>query len=176
MKRGKRYTTRPIHIEGDIAYVTLTKGYVAIIDATDAPLVENVNWHALTGSRKQKRNQIYAARSAIVDGRSRCILLHRIIMGDPEGLSVDHVDGDGLNCRRANLRVCTHQQNLQNSPRSRRNTAGVKGATLRGDKFEATIQTGGITYYLGKYDTKAEASAAYQGVASVLFGRFARAA
>lgn len=167
---------RPVEIVGDIAMVTLTKDHVAIIDAADVGLVAGRNWHALTGSRREARRNVYAARSEIVGGRSRCILLHRLLTDCPEGFDVDHIDGDGLNCRRSNLRICTHQENVRNSRRSRRNKTDAKGVSRRGDRFTACIETDGRSIYLGIYDTQAEAAAAYQGAASVLFGEFARVA
>ena len=47
---------RPIRIEGDVAYVPLTKGYEAIIDVEDVPLVEGRNWHAHVVRKKDRKN------------------------------------------------------------------------------------------------------------------------
>lgn len=74
---------------------------VAVVDDEDAELAR-LRW-SLGGNGYVLRRE----------GR-RFVYLHRAIMGHPEGLEVDHEDGDPLNCCRSNLRVATHQQNLQN--------------------------------------------------------------
>ena len=98
---------RPIRIEGQVAYVPLTKGYEAVIDATDAPLVEGWNWRAMV-----KKHTVYAVRGEwLGQGEWRTISIHRVILNPPDGLLVDHRDGNGLLNQRFNLRGATPSQN-----------------------------------------------------------------
>jgi hypothetical protein len=170
-KKYERRDLRPIRIEGRVAYVTLTKGYEAIIDAADVPLVRGWNWHASVAGKL-----VYAARSATIEGKRRMILMHRVIANAPSDRDVDHRRGIGLDNRKRNLRIATPSQNLGNSRGSSTSMLGVKGVHFHAGKYEAAIEKDGARYYLGRFETLGEASAAYQGAARVLFGEFARAA
>jgi hypothetical protein len=99
---------KPIRIEGNLAYVTLTRGYHAVIDAADVSIVAGYNWYA-TG----KGHCVYGCRGDYSGEVRRTVLMHRAILGEVSGMSVDHCDGDGLNNRRANLRLATHAQNMR---------------------------------------------------------------
>lgn len=100
--------------------------------------------------------------------------MHRLIVNSQPGREVDHVDGDGLNNRRNNLRPCSKSENLRNSRRRRRQTDLAKGVKGRGGVFQARIFIGSRELHLGTFDTAAEASAAYLGAAVVIAGDFAR--
>ena len=66
---------RPIQIDGDVAYVTLTKGYTAVVDAVDVPLISSGNWHAVEIHRN-----VYAMRNVIdKEGRRTGLLMHRVL-------------------------------------------------------------------------------------------------
>lgn len=164
---------RPIRIEGDVAYVPLTKGYTAIIDAADAHLVEGANWYANVQS-----HTVYAARNVYSNGSSHAVLVHRVIMDAPADLKVDHINGDALDNRRSNLRLATHAQNLHNQRLSTRNTCGFKGVwwdNLRG-KWKAGIRLGGKHHHLGYHRTAEAAHAAYTKASAELHGEFGRVA
>ncbi|WP_312011350.1 MULTISPECIES: AP2 domain-containing protein [unclassified Bradyrhizobium] len=168
---------RPITIEGDIARVPLTKGYVAIIDAADVDLVDGYNWHAST---HPNGTTVYACRKERDGaGKWRVIRLHRAILGvtDPE-IEVDHKDLAGLNCRRANLRECSHAKNQRNRRMHRNNASGLKGASwdARRRKWRAHIEVSGLKKHLGYFDTPEAAHAAYCAAATDVHGEFARAA
>jgi len=164
---------RPVRIEGNLAYVTLTQGYNAVIDATDAPLVVQFNWCAAVG-----RNTVYAKRTDHSGSKSRLVLMHRIIVGDPKGLEVDHRDGDGLNNRRSNLREATKTQNRRNQRTSRANTSGFKGVSY--DAWNRTWQAGisinGKSKRLGSFPTPEAAYVAYCKASAELHGEFGRVA
>lgn len=162
---------RQIRIVGQIAYVPLTRGFEATIDASDVPLVEGRCWHALPRGRS-----VYAARSDFIDGRVVMVLMHRLIMAPPAGTDVDHADTDGLNNRRGNMRCCTRQENQRNKRTSTNNSLGVKGTFPRGRRFGACIEQDGRSIHLGLYDTLPEARAAYRAATKIMFGRFARLA
>jgi hypothetical protein len=165
-------SARPIRIEGDAAYVPLTKGYEAIIDAADVPLVEGVNWFAVV-----QLSAVYAQRSARrVNGKRKAVLLHRVIMDAPDGLEVDHVNGDGLDNRRSNLRLATRSENQHNRRVQNNNTSGFKGVSWhkRDLKWYARIGLDGRRKLLGFFDTPEAAYAAYVEASTRLHGDFAR--
>lgn len=96
---------RPIRVDGQVAYVPLTKGYTAIIDAADLPLVDGVNWGAMEKRRPDGTiRAVYAKNSGTKRGT---IFMHRLLVAASESEEVDHVDCDGLNNRRINLRIAT---------------------------------------------------------------------
>lgn len=152
---------RGVRVEGVVAYVTLTKGYEAIIDAADAVMVGKYNWHA----RVQKRT-VYAARnSRSSDGSPlQCIMLHRAIMRPPDHMQVDHISGDGLDCRRSNLRLATPTQNCRNARKRLDNKSGFKGVSWHSQrkKWVSQISDGSRRLHLGLFETPEEAHEAYK--------------
>jgi hypothetical protein len=162
---------RPIRIEGDVAYVTLTKGYVAIIDAADVSLVDGWNWYA-----QPSGHTAYAMRTFQYDGRSRGIIMHREIMDSPPHMQVDHINGNGLDNRRENLRLATVAQNQHNQGLSIKNTSGFKGVSWHKATggWQAKIKFEGKRIWLGSYDTPEEAAAAYAAASEKFHGEFGR--
>lgn len=162
---------RPIRIEGDVAYVPLTKGYEAIIDTADVPLVDGVNWCATV-----HHSAVYAVRTDLISGRPRRVYMHRIII-PCEGLEVDHVDWNGLNNRRNNLRAATTSQNQYNQRLAKHNTSGFKGVSWnkRREKWRAQIRAGGTRLDLGLFPTREDAHAAYAKASAELHGQFSHA-
>jgi len=149
--------------------VPLTRGLEATIDAADVGLVEGFNWYALV----TQYGHAYAMRAQVIDGHRTSILMHRLIVEASTEDEVDHIDGDGLNNRRSNLRTCTPRQNSANQRVMRRNKLGFKGVAKKCRRFYASIQSAGKTVHLGTYDTPEEAAAAYRGAAKALHGDFA---
>jgi hypothetical protein len=160
---------RPIRVKDNIAFITLTKGYTAIIDVADLPLVRGGNWQA-----NPQPHATYAQR--MMAGRAR--LMHRVIMGEPEGLLVDHIDGDGLNNRRSNLRTATQSQSQHNKGVQRNNTSGFKGVRWKADKgmWVARIDLHGKRKHVGYFGTAEDAHAAYCRASADLHGAFSRTA
>jgi len=163
--------TRSIRIEGNLAYVTLTQGYIAVVDSDDAYLVEGFNWCA-----QVSRSTVYARRSDCTSGRGRFVLMHRLISTAPDDMHVDHIDGDGLNNCRSNMRLATNQQNQHNQGIARHNTSGFKGVYFhnRLKKWQAGIKMNNIAYHLGTYSTAELAHAAYVEASARLHGEFSR--
>lgn len=170
---------RPIRIEGDVAYVPLTQGYEAVIDAADVALVEGWNWFALVQRRKDGSVKcVYAWREAWHEGERRSLRMHRHLMESPDGFQVDHEDGNGLNNRRENLRVATHAQNQRNARARIDNSSGVKGvgwSSARG-KWRARIRVDGTRHDLGFFRTKREAADAYADASAKFHKDFGRIA
>jgi hypothetical protein len=172
--------TRLIRTEGDLAYVPLTNGFEAIIDAGDAELIGGFVWFA-----RRQRGNIYAARSQRgVNGKVRQILMHRVIMNEPTNLQVDHINGDGLDNTRANLRLATPSQNCQNIGKRLNNSSGYKGVCRSscGKKWRAQIRSpnkkdgSGGKVFLGHFATAEEAYAAYCKASKKLHGEYSKLA
>jgi hypothetical protein len=98
-------------------------------------------------------------------------LLHRVIMSPPASMVVDHINGDPLDNRRCNLRVCTQQQNSQNSAKPTSNTSGVKGVCFDKGSGLWLVRVGEKT--IGRYRSLTEATLAYNNSAQEIFGEFA---
>lgn len=166
--RRQRKIKRPSVKQPDdekIRFIPLTKGQVAIVDKEDYEWLSQYKWHAVNNGEK-----FYAYRCR----NKRSLSMHRAIMNEPKGMLVDHKDGNGLNNRRNNLRVCTTSQNHQN----RRRTFGssrYKGVhwNKKGKKWAAAITDKGKYKFLGHFDDEAEAAKAYDRKAKELFGEFA---
>lgn len=162
---------RPLLIDGDIAYVQLSRGHAAVIDASDVPLVDVGNWSAC-----ESGNTVYAQRKIRVGvNQPRMIMMHRVILGlNDRALHVDHIDGNGLNNRRSNLRPCSIAQNQHNRGMARTNTSGFKGVCwdVQGEKWGASIRAFGRQMNLGRFDTAEEAYAAYCAAAARYHGEF----
>ena len=158
-----------IRIEGDVAFVTLSRGFEAIIDAADVESISQYRWNAIINHRHGNK---YAVRTDRVT--KRMVMMHRQLLNPPRELHVDHADGNGLNNRRYNIRACTYAENQANKDAERRNKLGLKGVTQDGNRFTARVYPNGKEIHLGTFATKEEASAAYIGAAKVLWGKFAR--
>lgn len=148
--------------------INLTKGRQAIIDDDDAHLAA-FKWCVTIKSRIA-----YAVRS-IMDsaGKRRSVYLHREVLGLKSGerLVVDHIDGDGLNNRRSNLRAITHRENIRNVVGPRRdNTTGYLGVYRVGSRFQAKIMTNGSYKNLGMFATPDEANVARLAAEAELWG------
>jgi hypothetical protein len=160
--------------DGETAWVELRANAWCIIDASDIPIVANRKWHVW-----KKPRQCAYAYSTIrkADGCNSVIQMHRIITAAHTNLNVDHRDGDGLNNRRSNLRVCTPSQNSQNRKTRKDSKSGVKGVfwDSRREKYLAYIFVLGARKHLGYFTEKSEAARAYETAARTYFGDFARA-
>ena len=167
-------SVRPIRIVGDIAIVPLTRGYEAVIDASDVSLVNRNSWQAKIRFRADGSiRTVYAVRSIREGGRNIMQSLHSIILGVP---IVDHRDGNGLNCRKYNLRSASFQENARNKGMSCNNTSGFKGVTLHKStgKWHSRITVNRKSAHLGLFSTKEEAAAAYAKASREFHGEFGR--
>lgn len=165
---------RQIRIEGNIAYIPLTKGYEAVIDAADVPLVNSFHWFVLT----QNSGRIYAGRNVKVSvNRWTIERLHHVLFGASDNMDVDHIDGNGLNNCRSNLRFATRSQNLGNSRPHKDGTCGTKGIHVHSNgSFRAQICVNGKRIHLGLFKDREAAGKAYADAALKHFGEFARTA
>ena len=161
-----------IEVVGDVAYIDLGEGFKAVIDAEDVVYVTGLCWHRVPAPTTN-----YAAfKPTTVEGRRdrANTSLHRRVMQAPTGVLIDHKDGNGLNCRKANLREATETQNRQNTRRRSDSTTGFKGVTAHRGRFRARIYVGGREQLIGVYPTADEAARHYDEAAVKAFGEFAR--
>jgi hypothetical protein len=150
--------------------IPLSKGYFAVIDADDADLVNQYKWYAET---PRSRN-VYAARNfRVAEGRSGIQYLHSFISGYP---MADHINGNGLDNRRENLRDATPSQNCYNAPIRRDSSSGFKGVSpcKQTGRWQVRISANGRNRRIGRYRTAEEAARAYDEAARNLHGLFAR--
>lgn len=155
--------------------IPLTRGYVAIVDDADYERVAALKWCALKACGK--RQQVYATHYKRANGRVVAISMHRFLMGDPAGMIVDHIDSNGLNNTRANLRICTHAENMQNrKPHTRKaSDCKFKGLILhKSGRIEARIRAEGRSLSLGYFKSHEDAARAYDAAAVKYHGEFAR--
>lgn len=164
---------KPIRIEGNIAYVPLTQGYEAIVDMSDIHLISGVNWHA-----RRDGCLVYAGCNLPKNGSGKrgYISMHRLIMGSPINMEVDHRDRNGINNRKCNLRIASKSQNQANRKTSQLNISGFKGVSpcKRNGTWHARISKGGKRFSLGYYKTPEEAHLAYINASREMHGSFGR--
>lgn len=150
--------------------IPLTQGQFAIVDDEDAELVlAQGRWFA-----KRDGRTFYAGRKTRrVGGGQATLHLHTLLTGWP---LVDHVNGDGLDNRRANLRPATKVENSRNRRLQSNNRSGFRGVSWITAKrrWRASICVQGRRIYLGHYTTPEAAAAAYDAAAREHFGEFAR--
>ena len=152
------------------ATVVLTRGFVAVIDAEDAEIAAAYNW----SFRPTHAGRGYAYR-AIDSGKQAFSLHGSVFRGEvPDGLVLDHKDGDGLNCRKENLRIATRGQNKTNGPGHRGRKGQYKGVVeTAAGRFVASIQVDRQIFRLGRFNTAEEAARAYDAAARKHFREFA---
>lgn len=151
--------------------VPLTKGYVALVDDEDAERVIAAGpWFVM----EQCRGEL-ARRYAIRRSGKRTVYMHRLIMDAPAGMEVDHVNGDGLDNRRENLRLCTRAENRRNQRKAAGLSSRFKGVDWHKGRhrWRAQIEQDRRARYLGHFNDEADAARAYDKAARELFGEFA---
>lgn len=143
----------------------------ALVDCSDFEELSQYKWNML-----KSRNTQYAQREVRnADGKVEKITMHVQIMQPPKGMEVDHIDGNGLNNQRSNLRICTRTQNRQNVGAMKNNKSGYKGVSLHKatNKWLAQIRVDGKHHHLGLFTNPEEASKAYIQACKKYHGEFA---
>ena len=147
--------------------IILTQNQVALVDDADYEWLNKGKWYA------QRSRQTFYAKRLISTGYKA---MHRVILGLKPGdkRQCDHIDGDGLNNQRSNLRVCTHGQN-QHNRRSYGGTSKYKGVCFERShrKWGAYIYVNKKNIRLGSFDLESDAARCYDGAALKYFGEFA---
>ena len=166
VKQLKRFPIVPVG--PSVAYIPLTKGQFALVDAADVELVGFHNWYAQWNPATRT---FYAYRE--ITGRKKQAM-HSVLLNPVAGLLTDHINGVTLDNRRSNLRPVTKSQNRINSVHS--SPSGHRGVHFRDNKWAASINISGRRVSLGCFPSLELAAAAYESAAAAHFGEYRRVA
>ncbi len=162
--------------------IELSQGKFTTVDDGDYEWLNQWKWHYQSNRRKyckEEDSEIetgYAVRNQrIKGGRQITIFMHKLILDTPKGMDSDHKNGDGLDNRRSNLRICTRSQNNMNQIKTK-GSSRFKGVSWNKQKerWSSQIQKNGKSSYLGIFDDEEEAALTYNNAAQEMFGEFAR--
>jgi len=145
--------------------ISLTQGRFALVDNEDFNWLNQWNWCV--------NSENMVMRGKTINGRLKMIVMHRLIMQPPADLQIDHKNGDRLDNRRSNLRICTGSQNCMNRVATTKGTTGYKGVTKIRNKYRANIKLEGKKIHLGYFNDVKEAALVYNKAAKKYFGEFA---
>ena len=162
MKAGRQVKTVPLG--GRKA-----AGRVALVDDEDYELVMQYRWYVQEDVRTGGAGGPYA-RGVLVPSQ-RLVFMHNLIVDFPKP---DHIDGNGLNNQRSNLRSATRAQNGQNRRKQPGTSSRYKGVTKKRRRWTARITYNGTRRSLGTFASEEEAALAYDAAARKLFGEYAR--
>ena len=150
--------------------IILTRGDVALVDDEDYEYLSQWNW-----TSNISRSKRYARRHL---GNRKYVSMHKVLINSGVNIEVDHIDGDGLNNQKLNLRVCTHIQNMQNGIIKVNNKSGYKGVSWYKNygKWLSRIVVNKKKVFLGyfEFEDVIDAALAYDTAARKYFGEFAR--
>lgn len=147
--------------------IPLSRMKYALVDASDYDFLMEWTWQYSEG---------YAKRSVYGDSPRRVIAMHGAILGTPDGLEPDHINGNRIDNRRRNLRPATHQQNMWNRKAVTGSSSTHKGVDwyAASGSWRAYIKIDGKQKHLGCYAHEDDAARAYNKAAIALHGAFAR--
>lgn len=145
--------------------VLIKHGYVALVDDADYERVALHKWRPYF-------NSAGAAYAGTVLPGQVYISMHRMLTDAPAGMVVDHVNGNPLDNRRENLRVCTREQNLWNQRRKVGANEHRGVYRVANGKFEVKLQANGKRHNAGRFESYAEACEAAQRLAAQIYGEF----
>ena len=165
-------TIEPAIIDGETARIPLRSGkypgLFALVDTEDVERIQSFKW-----SPRVIKRRIYARRYWREGPKVISLELHTEIMGTPPpGFVIDHINGDGLDNRKSNLRFATHQQNHWNKNMKRGKYKGVSYVKEIG-LWQARIRFNGVDVHLGYHTSDLDAARAHDFAASRLHGEFA---
>lgn len=146
--------------------IKLTQGKVALVDDADFEHLNQWKWYA-----QKDRYTYYAVRR---DGKKR-MKMHRVVLGlkYEDKLLPDHIDRNGLNNQRDNLRIATRSQNCANRASVKNAVSKYKGVSPMKKRWQVHIVKNGVQKYIGLFKSEIDAANAYNKVATELHGQFA---
>lgn len=169
MKRREAYVS-PEPVLG-ARWIPLSRGMFALVDESDYDFLSQFTWSVCGGTRNK-----YAEFRKHVDGKMKTFSMHRLLLQAPANMQVDHRNGNGLDCRRSNLRLCSATQNRKSLRKQLRATASrFKGVCWDkiARKWTARIRPNRTEIFLGRFDTEVAAGVAYNQAAVKHFGDYA---
>ena len=144
-----------------------------VIDNEDKATANKYNWHLKYDAKSGK---YYVATKKTENGKRKLYLLHRVLTNADDGYVVDHINGNTLDNRKENLRVCLQKDNVKNVGKRKDGlTSKYKGVCYR-DKFKkyvAQISINKKIIHLGLFETELDAALVYNGAAKLLHGEYA---
>lgn len=148
--------------------IELRNGGVAKVSDEDYPTLSKYSW-----TRTRIRHHVYASR--IIGHNGRKLWMHREILNAASGVIVDHIDGDGLNNTRSNIRLCTSAENNRNRRAVHCGRSRFKGVCWKSNpqKWQAYIRVLGKQRYLIQTDNEVLAAIMYDEAARECFQEFA---
>ena len=152
--------------------IPLTQGKFALVDDDDAEMCSHFGWF-INKTRKIKYATAYIPQSG---HNGKYVLLHRLISRFRSEY-VDHINGNGLDCRKKNMRLATKSQNQRNRRLNENNKTGFKGVSMRLNRknpFLARIMVDRKPIHLGHFKTSYEAALAYNTASLKYHGEFGR--
>jgi hypothetical protein len=168
-KKRAEFAATWITDDDGVVHIPFGDGHEALIDADKKELAAQFLWHLHPSKKK-----FYAEALSTEELREeygKHVSLHRVIMGVSKGVQVDHIHGNGLDCRCSEMRVATSSQNAAN--RKYKSSTGYRGVVKKGKKFAAQIEHNGKNNHLGICSSPEEAAVLYNLAAVKLFGNFA---
>lgn len=149
--------------------IALTQGKVAIVDDEDFEWLSQWKWTY----RWKKANYGIAVFKRWQHGRQVTYKMHRMIAGAQPGEIVDHKNGNPLDNRRCNLRICTIQENLRNRTRKKPDCSSrFKGVHRSGNRWIAQIRVSGRGFHLGSFVEEEDAALMYDVACQIIYGEF----
>lgn len=152
----------------------LTKGKQALLDDQDYDWAKQFKWCAVHSG-----NTYYVQRRPGPEGKQLTLILHRellrLIKGDKR--EIDHINGNGLDNRRINLRICSHRENtLNKNKKNSHSSSKFKGVSWdkQHGKWHSQLWDGEKNIHLGRYHSELEAAQAYDVAAKKYFGDYAK--
>lgn len=136
--------------------IFLTRGKFTIVDDEDFEYLNKFKWHLLlTSSGKMYAKRTIYSKNILSSNRiKKDVLLHRVVINYFGKKDIDHIDGNGLNNQKNNLRICSHSTNMRNCKTPITNTSGCKGVCWHNNRWEARMKVNGKNINFGNFIDK----------------------